>query len=303
MTRLLITSGFRYTDIDALACAVALEEAMSSAGCAARAVLTGPPNYSVPRRYRSDGVFSTPPPVGAWHLALVDVSDPDQIPSFGSPAAVTKVYDHHAGFEDYWRRRIGASNTHIATVGAAATLIWREIQDLGVASAISDEAYRRIAHAIVSNTCDMKLSICTDDDRRALEDCTARASLPLDWKDEYFAEIDRAVLGDVVAALRDDTKTIFSASHGSLSVGQLELHAQHIAEMNLGQIARTMSADHIVLISSHAQEKTVCLTRRSNIADVISRYWGASVSRQADGLLVECDSLCLRKMLMPVLMA
>ena len=298
---MLITSGFRYTDIDAFACAKALEDALLCAGQQVRAVLPGPPNYSVPGRFKDDVVFTTSGLPAFDEITLVDVSDPDHLPDFGEPSQVSKVYDHHFGHEGFWQEKIGPTNTQIEQVGAAATLIWREIQELNVANSVSDASYAAISMAIVSNTCDMKLSICTDDDSNALADCSQRAAFEPSWKEAYFAEVDRFILGNFRYALNSDTKIVPTANVGTLTVGQVEFSTTDPLDISSERVVSCLDEVDVILVSFHTKEKTLCFTRDERVADIVSQQWRVGVQRLRTSLLLANDTLCLRKMILPAL--
>lgn len=299
---MIVTSGYRYTDIDAFACAKALETALCAVGKKAKAVLAGPPNYSVPKRFHVDRAFTDVPIPGGQEITLVDVSDPHQIPEFALASMVTQVFDHHAGHEDFWRRTIGLASTRIERVGAAATLIWQEINRLGVTDKVSREAYEVIALAIVSNTCDMKLSICTENDHLALEDSVGRAQLPKDWKKQYFEEVSHDVLQDLPSALRNDTKTVSSASLGDFAVGQIELNVDSMDDFDFESVAKCLNEVDVILFSFLEQESTLCFTSNRQIAERVALDWSSPINTLHGAYLIKCETLCLRKMLMPKLM-
>lgn len=58
---------------------------------------------------------------------VVDMSDSNVISSFVPLDKVVEIYDHHFGFEEYWKKRLG-DRSKIQPIGAAATLIWEEFK-------------------------------------------------------------------------------------------------------------------------------------------------------------------------------
>jgi hypothetical protein len=122
----LITAGSTYLDIDAYACAVAMAELLRLQGVRAFAYSQAPCNYSVCGSLTAKGQIlrELPADVSEQEASyiIVDVSDPEFLKSSVPLERVVEVYDHHVGFEGYWRERIG-DGAHIEFIGAAATLI------------------------------------------------------------------------------------------------------------------------------------------------------------------------------------
>ena len=113
--KLCVCGSHRYTDIDQLACAVAYAELYDCA-----TFLPGPFNATIPDSVRKwDFIISTTPPHGAEEFVLVDYSYPEVIPPEIPLDKITKVYDHHTEFEEYWGPR-----GQIEFIGACATMIY-----------------------------------------------------------------------------------------------------------------------------------------------------------------------------------
>jgi len=301
MTTIVITAGGRYTDIDALACAYALQEAMHHAGQTAMAVLPGPPNATVPEEYHHEPLFRPEPDAAFDGIILVDMSDPAHIPPFGHVDQVVGIFDHHFGHEEFWLNRLGPDKSVIRPIGAAATLVWNHITNMGVADQLSPAACELIATAIVSNTCDLKLDICTAEDHAALKACVAHAGLHPTWKHDYFADVDAAIVSDLQGALRRDTKTVQTQKFGTLQVGQIELNAKDRDEINVRALASEASDIDVTLLSLHKPQQTLCVTHDREIARAVSRDWETSVQTDGTTFVVESDRLRLRKMILPAL--
>lgn len=212
---LIVTAGSTYLDIDAYACAVALAELLRLKGENAIAYSRATANYSVtPSLTGEEGIKRTLPldfrESDAAYI-IVDVSDPDYIKDSVPLDRVIAVYDHHAGFENFWRERIG-ENARIEFIGAAATLIFREWKNCGLLDRMSPASSRLLVAAILDNTLNLTSSNTTDEDREAFAALCGIAGLTPDWRAEYFTEVQGEVEKDLRNALTGDLKTMKDAS-------------------------------------------------------------------------------------------
>lgn len=206
----IFTAGSAYLDIDAYACMVAMSELYMLQGRETAAYSRAVCNYSVVPSLVKEGQVLRELP-GEWEreaeYVIVDVSDPEFLKRSVPLERVTAVYDHHVGFESYWKSRIG-ENTHIEFIGAAATLIYREWKNAGLEKKMSKESARLLAAAILDNTLDLTSGNTTDEDRDAYRELCVLAQLGADWRAEYFSEVQRTVEADLKNALLGDLKTV-----------------------------------------------------------------------------------------------
>lgn len=221
--RAVITAGAKYIDIDVLACGVAYHALLRKLGRASVCVLCGPYNETVPASVRAwNPVFDRVPPTLAATdtFILVDISNPDHLPAFVDPARVVEVWDHRAGFEDYWTRRLGAHN--IELVGSCATLIWEQYVKRGMENAITPLDANLLYTAIFSNTLNLQAAVTHERDRAALIALRRHVDLPPEWIARYYAATQAAIMADPVRALATDRKTVV-LSGMTFVIGQLEL--------------------------------------------------------------------------------
>ena len=212
---ILVTAGSTYLDIDAYACAVALAELLRLRGEDALAYSTATANYSVtPSLAKGEHILRVLPPdfrESDARYIIVDVSDPDYIKDSAPLDRVSEVYDHHVGFEDYWREHIGNS-AHIEFIGAAATLIYREWKASGLQDRMSPATARLLVAAILDNTLNLTSSNTTDEDRGAFAELCRLADVGPDWCAAYFTEVQTLVEADLKNALMGDLKTLRDTS-------------------------------------------------------------------------------------------
>ena len=220
-----VTSGFRFIDIDAFSCVYAYRELLRLQGKRVQAVITAPLNMSIIGKYRSLDFYQKDQETlvrsDKNRFVIVDVSDPEQIESFVDVNGVLNVFDHHPGFEEFWREKIGAGAV-IEPIGAAATLIVREYRKAGLLPKISPMAAELLAVAILSNTLNFQARISTDEDRNTYDELKQYFSIPADFEAAYFSKVQADIEANLPTALRDDSKR-FNIGDKTFFIAQLEV--------------------------------------------------------------------------------
>lgn len=225
MGRIVITSGWRYTDIDILACAIAYNELLTKEGKNPIAFLPGALNKSVTKDIRSWEFEYNKEYTSNKNdkIVIVDISDPSFITPEVNQDNIIEIYDHHFGFEKYWKKKLG-NNAKIETVGSCATLIWEEYKKRGFEKEISQVSARLIVIAITSNTLNFKASVTTKRDVTAYNELKDIAKLPGNWTEKYFEEQEVSVFKDPHKEIINDTHVEkFPDSEDKLVIGQIEL--------------------------------------------------------------------------------
>lgn len=224
MSKIGVTSSKFITDIDALACATAYTELLKFEGKDATAYLVDEPNSSVTEEIKLWGLkFENKPDNDNLSYVIVDASYPEQFPDFTKTENIKEIYDHHTGFEKYWKEQIG-EGSKIELIGACATLIWEEYKKRGFAEKISQTSARLLYTAIVSNTLNFKIKITSPRDVSAFKDLSAIVDLPKTWIEKYFIDQEDAVYKNPREAIINDIKIIeFPNLKMKMTIGQMEL--------------------------------------------------------------------------------
>lgn len=233
---IIVTAGENYTDIDALACAIALNELLNEfseryvkSKSLSEVVLPGQLNITIPPTIRSWNLYFSNIPVkhsfGQGYI-IVDISEPSHIAKFVEHSKIISLIDHRSGFEEYWHEQLG-SKAKIEQVGACATQIFEEIENaqygtLDTISMLSDTARNLLYTAIFSNTLNLTANVTTDRDRRAFAKLKEYISLPENWIEEYYNECEVELFRNPIAAIKSDTKT-FEINSYTFTIAQLEL--------------------------------------------------------------------------------
>ena len=230
---IIVTAGDSYLDIDAYASCIAMRDLLVLQGENAIACSNAPCNYSVAGFTVIEGdMLSEPPadfPKERAEYIVVDVSDPEYIKSSVPLDRVVKIYDHHTGFEDFWRCKIG-TDANIEFIGAAATLVWREWKRSGLQSKIRRSTALLMIAAILDNTLNLISKNTKNEDIVAFNELCMCAGVGNQWCEEYFSEVQKKVTDDLACALQNDVKSVSSGILPS-KIGQLCLwDAENVLE-------------------------------------------------------------------------
>ena len=221
---IIVTSGSHYLDIDAYACCVALKELLELKGEKVACYAFGDCNYSVCPSLMKEGQMADSLPNGCSEetakYIIVDVSDPHYLKKSVPLENIIGVYDHHAGYEEFWKSRLG-DNSHIEFIGAAATLIYREWKKAGLEEKITRSTAKLLIAAILDNTLNLTSSNTTEEDREAFDELCKMAGVGEEWCGDYFSEVQKSVEKDLKNALFNDIKNI----------GKMESLPSHIAQL------------------------------------------------------------------------
>lgn len=232
---LIITSAEGFTDIDGLACALAYQELSNKEGWKSLVVLPGRLNQSVTKTVKCWGFnFNTEIDNNQVNTVIMDVSEPSHIAKFVDQKRITEIYDHHFGFEDYWKDKLG-DKAKIEHVGACATLIWEEFKSRGLDNQISELSANLLYTAIISNTLNFQASVTHQRDIQAFEELKQHINLSTDWIEQYFTELESGIYKDIKQAIIDDTKIQEFPNLGiTFVIGQIELwNSQKFVKDNL----------------------------------------------------------------------
>jgi len=208
MAKIIVTSGTRFTDLDALASAVAYREIPPEPPLV---VIPGPLNQSVSREIRRWPLnFETNINGDNYDFVIVDVSELEAMPPFvrQHPDRVVEIYDHHFGFEEFWRKKLG-ERAKIEEVGACATLIWEELKRRRINqgnSRMTTLAANLLYTAIISNSLNLYSPLTTDRDRKVLEELKPFTNLPQNWISQYYLDLEREIYLKPEVVIRNDTK-------------------------------------------------------------------------------------------------
>jgi len=297
----IVTAGQAYNDIDALACAIAYSELLTLKGISSNAVLSGALNNSVtnlvkqiPFSYRATYSLDNEDT-----FVLVDISNPDFISKFVDTERITEVFDHHYGFEEFWKEKLG-NNARIEMIGACATLIYEEFVKENLLHKISNISANLLSIAIVSNTLNFNISITHERDRKALKDLRIYSNLPQNWIEQYFSEQDINTYKDPRVVIKNDTKfENIAGLDRPLVIAQLELwDGQEFLTQHLETLQSVMkqftNPYWVVTIPSISERKNYIFCESSALQRILENSLGIIFRNN----IAETSELMLRKQIL-----
>lgn len=221
----IVTAGYRFLDIDAYASAIALAELLRLQGQDAQAATTAPLNASIPASLRRHNapILTDYTSTADDVFTIVDLSEPDFFDFGIRPDRVVGIVDHHLGFKDFWKEKLG-DRAHIEFIGAACTQVYELWQQSGLINQMSKTTAKLLACGILDNTLNLKALITTDRDKTAYAELAQHAELPADWPEQYFEECQAYMAHDLKHTIKNDAKLVdYPTRTDTIYVGQLAL--------------------------------------------------------------------------------
>lgn len=295
---IIVTTGNTFTDIDGMACVLAYTMLLQEESEEARAVITGSLNHSIPAEVSqwqvtySKSLTLNPPD----RIVVMDVSEPAYLAVFLDESRIEALYDHHFGFETYWKERLGV-NAHIEKVGSCATLIVEEWQKRLPKTPVPSHLAHLLAWAIISNTLNFQSSVTHIRDREALACIQPHITLSVGWIERYFQEHDAYIQANPQKAVQDDTKRVYVNNiDAQLIICQIELwNGEMFIKRNLeifeAAASQADSPYYMVTIPSIAEGYNHIYCKNKKVQDILSNTIGA----QFEGSIGRTPQLILRK--------
>lgn len=298
MEKIGVTAGGKYYDLDAYACIIAYTELLKMEGKEADAIVSGSLNSSVTEEIKEwDTTYVTSPAENTnYTYVIMDVSEPNDIADFADRNKIVEIYDHHPGYENYWKDRIGGESK-IEKLGAAATLIWEEFKNRGKENEISRVSARLLYGAIVSNTLNFKASITNARDISAFEELSKIVELPDNWVEKYFRDQEEFIHKNPRESVENDVKVLTFENLGKeIVIGQIELwNSRDFVVDNKDLIEMVMESfeneNWFFTAPSISEGKNYLLAKNPEIKKLLTTHFGAEFNNE----MGEMEQLFLRK--------
>ncbi len=293
----IVTSGYKYIDIDAYAGCIAYAELLQKQGFEARAISDSPLNESITPTIRSWGGALETQYIGTEHdtFVLIDVSDPSHFDGFVDIPRVEQVIDHHPGFEKYWSDKIG-NNARIEFIGAACTQVYELWKAASKLNQISKLSAQLLVCGILDNTLNFGAKITTERDKAAYADLLKLSGFSEEWASEYFTECQATILANTDNAIRNDSKVLnFHSFPAAISVGQLVIWDSQVVlnkhEPEISKILQEIIPNWFMNLVSVGENKSYFITSNTDVQKWLSQLLKVSFS----GSIATADRLWLRK--------
>ncbi len=201
-----VTSGSRYIDIDAYAGCIAYSNLLKLKGEDSKAISTANLNESITENLlRLSTKLDNYIPTDNDEFIIVDVSDKNFFDNIVKENKIIEIIDHHTGFEDYWKNRLG-DNSKIEFVGAVVTTIFELYEKENLQDKITKDIAYLMMSAILDNTLNFKAKITTNRDKIAYKKLEKIIENGESYASKYFLDCQKIIEKDVKKALENDTK-------------------------------------------------------------------------------------------------
>lgn len=303
---IIVTSGGKYTDIDAYGGCVAYAELLRQGGEEAEAVLEPPLNASVTPHLRSLPVKYSQryQPVDADMFVLVDISEERVFAPFVTRGRISEIIDHHPGFEAFWAAQEHVK-AQIEVVGAACTQIFERWEGSGKTAELSQPLAQLLMAGILDNTLYFKATITTDRDRVSYEKLQAVVSDDGTFAERYFEDCQTSTEKDIASAVINDMKHISFPQIGLMTTGQLAVwDADQILHDHTKELLKTTMAEGnehwFMNVIDIRRGKSTILTTDKETQAYFSSLLGVTFNSAG---LAQADRLWLRKEMMKAAIA
>ena len=230
-----VTSGSKYMDIDGYACSIAYARLLNLLGINAKAISSADLNNSITNSLRNlNTKLDNYQAKDDDKYVIVDVSNPKFFDKFVKQENVIKVIDHHVGYEEFWRDRIG-ENANIEFIGAAATLVFEEYEKNNMLDNMSADVAKLLMAAILDNTLNFTAKVTNNRDRVAYKRMQEIVGNK-DFDKWYFYECQLQIEQNLEETIKNDTKTEKVSESLPKIFGQLTVWNKDFIIANLTKI-------------------------------------------------------------------
>lgn len=219
---IVITVGKSYIDIDGYASAIAYRELLNLQGIEAKFVSNATLNYSVTK-----SLIDIPYSIDKCEInnndsfIILDLSNKDYFPDFVNEDSIVEIIDHHPGFEEYWKNKIG-DKAIIKQIGSIATIVVEKYEQLNLLDQMNKDIARLLMSAILDNTLNFTANITKDRDMVAyhkLEEITHEYN----YAEKYFEEVQKSIEENLEESVKNDIKIQYINEYLPDVFGQLTI--------------------------------------------------------------------------------
>ena len=202
----IVTSGSRYIDIDAYAGCISYSYLLNLKGIQSKAVSTAKLNESITKKLLElDIKLNKYKPTEDDEFIIIDVSDKNFFDNIVKENKITEVIDHHTGFEDYWKQRLG-NNSKIEFIGSVVTIIFELYEKENLQDKITKDIAYLMMSAILDNTLNFKAKVTNNRDIIAYQKLEKIIEDSENYASKYFLQCQEIIERDLKKALENDTK-------------------------------------------------------------------------------------------------
>lgn len=202
----IVTSGNSYIDIDAYAGCIAYAHLLNLLGQKAKAVSTAVLNESITNKLQKLNIKLQSHTFNQNdEYILIDISNKKYFDKIVKEDKITCIIDHHIGFENYWKNKIG-NNANIQFIGSVCTIIFELYEKHHLENKIGKDIAYLLVAAILDNTLNLKANITTPRDIRAYNKLLELYNISNEFYKEYFFDCQKNIENNLKKAILNDTK-------------------------------------------------------------------------------------------------
>ena len=238
---LVLTVGKTYIDIDGYASCIAYRELLKMQGIDSKFVSNSELNYSI-----TDNLKSLPFYIDKYNVKptdkfiIIDLSNKQYFPEFVKEKDIIEIIDHHSGYEEYWKEKLG-DKAIIEPIGSVATIIVEKYEELKLLHKMNLDVAKLLMSAILDNTLNFTAEITTIRDKNAYKKLEEITGLK-DYKSLYFNNCQEYVEMNLEEAIKNDIKFLNSEINLPKVIGQLTVWNAESLFNNKKEIIKIMNS-------------------------------------------------------------
>ena len=291
---ILVTSGSKYIDIDAYAGIIAYSNLLRLKGIQSKAVSTAKLNESI-----TSSLLELNTKLDKYEekedneFIIIDVSNKDYFDDIVQENRIVEVIDHHTGFEEYWKNKLG-EKSKIEFIGSVATLIVEDYEKENLLEKMSEDIAILLMSAILDNTLNFQAKVTNERDRIAYTKLQNIANIEENYAEKYFLECQQNIERDLRMAIENDTKVEKICDLLPTVFGQLTLWNKGFILANKKIVYETLNhinKEWMMNLISLEDAKSYIIAEDTKVKEGLERLFNKSFEDD----ILELENVCLRK--------
>ena len=291
---ILVTSGSKYIDIDAYAGIIAYSNLLRLKGIQSKAVSTAKLNESI-----TSSLLELNTKLDKYEekedneFIIIDVSNKDYFDDIVQENRIVEVIDHHTGFEEYWKNKLG-EKSKIEFIGSVATLIVEDYEKENLLEKMSEDIAILLMSAILDNTLNFQAKVTNERDRIAYTKLQNIANIEENYAEKYFLECQQNIERDLRMAIENDTKVEKICDLLPTVFGQLTLWNKEFILANKKIIYETLNhinEEWIMNLISLEDAKSYIISEDIKVKAGLERLFNKPFEKD----ILELENVWLRK--------
>ena len=239
-TKIIITSGKKYIDIDAYSSIIAYKILLNSLGYAnVYAISSAKENDSICPLIKELGFkFDNVTINKEDNFIILDVSNPNFFDNIVHHNNIIEIIDHHSGYEEFWKTKKNIK-VSIQKIGSICTLIYEKIVENKKENILSKNLCKLLIAGIIDNTINLQTNNTTNRDIEAYNNLIKIGNIDKNWYVNYFNSCYKEIDTKLEEMIINDTKEEFICNLLPETFGQIIVPNINIINSNIQKIYST----------------------------------------------------------------